>query len=91
VLLMSNSKHLTHDISNLVSLITKTKLGLSPCSSTLLASFVGREKGGIRGNEILLHLGVHEREMRALIHLGAIGVRLESKFCVLVSQNRIEL
>jgi hypothetical protein len=29
VLLMSNSKHLTHDISNLVSLITKTKLGLS--------------------------------------------------------------
>jgi hypothetical protein len=29
--------------------------------------------------------------MRALIHLGAIGVRLESKFCVLVSQNRIEL
>jgi hypothetical protein len=29
VLLMPNSKHLTHDISNLVSLITKTKLGLS--------------------------------------------------------------
>jgi hypothetical protein len=29
VLLMSNSKHLTHGISNLVSLITKTKLGLS--------------------------------------------------------------
>jgi hypothetical protein len=30
VLLMSNLKHLTHGISNLVSLITKTKLGLSP-------------------------------------------------------------
>jgi hypothetical protein len=30
VLLMPNSKHLTHGISNLVSLITKTKLGLSP-------------------------------------------------------------
>jgi hypothetical protein len=29
VLLMPNSKHLTHDISNLVSLITKTKLELS--------------------------------------------------------------
>jgi hypothetical protein len=29
VLLMPNSKHLTHGISNLVSLITKTKLGLS--------------------------------------------------------------
>jgi hypothetical protein len=29
MLLMLNSKHLTHDISNLVSLITKTKLGLS--------------------------------------------------------------
>jgi hypothetical protein len=29
---MSNSKHLTHDISNLVSLITKTKLGLAPRS-----------------------------------------------------------
>jgi hypothetical protein len=29
VLLMPNSKHLTHDISNLVSLITKTKLGFS--------------------------------------------------------------
>jgi hypothetical protein len=28
-LLMPNSKHLTHGISNLVSLITKTKLGLS--------------------------------------------------------------
>jgi hypothetical protein len=28
VLLMPNSKHLTHGISNLVSLITKTKLGL---------------------------------------------------------------
>jgi hypothetical protein len=28
VLLMPNSKHLTYDISNLVSLITKTKLGL---------------------------------------------------------------
>jgi hypothetical protein len=27
---MPNSKHLTHDISNLVSLITKTKFGLSP-------------------------------------------------------------
>jgi hypothetical protein len=26
---MPNSKHLTHGISNLVSLITKTKLGLS--------------------------------------------------------------
>jgi hypothetical protein len=26
---MPNSKHLTHDISNLVSLINKTKLGLS--------------------------------------------------------------
>jgi hypothetical protein len=30
VLLVPNSKHLTHGISNLVSLITKTKLGLSP-------------------------------------------------------------
>jgi hypothetical protein len=30
-LLMPNLKHLTHGISNLVSLITKTKLGLSPC------------------------------------------------------------
>jgi hypothetical protein len=30
VLLMPNSKHLTHGISNLVSLITKTKLRLSP-------------------------------------------------------------
>jgi len=29
VLLMPNSKHLTHDINNLVSLIYKTKLGLS--------------------------------------------------------------
>jgi hypothetical protein len=29
VLLMPNSFHLTHGISNLVSLITKTKLGLS--------------------------------------------------------------
>jgi hypothetical protein len=29
VLLMPNSKHLTHGISDLVSLITKTKLGLS--------------------------------------------------------------
>jgi hypothetical protein len=29
VLLVPNSKHLTHGISNLVSLITKTKLGLS--------------------------------------------------------------
>jgi hypothetical protein len=29
MLLMPNSKHLTHSISNLVSLITKTKLGLS--------------------------------------------------------------
>jgi hypothetical protein len=29
VLLIPNSKHLTHGISNLVSLITKTKLGLS--------------------------------------------------------------
>jgi hypothetical protein len=29
VLLMPNSKHLTHGISNLVSLITKTKVGLS--------------------------------------------------------------
>jgi hypothetical protein len=29
VLLMPKSKHLTHGISNLVSLITKTKLGLS--------------------------------------------------------------
>jgi hypothetical protein len=29
VLLMPNSKYLTHGISNLVSLITKTKLGLS--------------------------------------------------------------
>jgi hypothetical protein len=28
-LLMPNSKYLTHGISNLVSLITKTKLGLS--------------------------------------------------------------
>jgi hypothetical protein len=27
---MPTSKHLTHGISNLVSLITKTKLGLSP-------------------------------------------------------------
>jgi hypothetical protein len=32
-LLMPNSKRLTHGISNLVSLITKTKLGLSPTSS----------------------------------------------------------
>jgi hypothetical protein len=30
VLLMPNSNHLTYSISNLVSLITKTKLGLSP-------------------------------------------------------------
>jgi hypothetical protein len=29
VLLIPNSKYLTHGISNLVSLITKTKLGLS--------------------------------------------------------------
>jgi hypothetical protein len=29
---MPNSKHLTHVISNLVSLITKTKLGLSTAS-----------------------------------------------------------
>jgi hypothetical protein len=29
VLLMPNSKHLTYGINNLVSLITKTKLGLS--------------------------------------------------------------
>jgi hypothetical protein len=29
VLLMPNSKHLTYSINNLVSLITKTKLGLS--------------------------------------------------------------
>jgi hypothetical protein len=29
VLLMPNLKHLTYGISNLVSLITKTKLGLS--------------------------------------------------------------
>jgi hypothetical protein len=33
VLLMPNSKHLTHGISNLVSLITKTKLGLSPAEA----------------------------------------------------------
>jgi hypothetical protein len=32
---MANSKHLTHGISNLVSLITKTKLGLSECPADL--------------------------------------------------------
>jgi hypothetical protein len=32
-LLMPNSKHLTHGISNLVSLITKTKLGLSTATT----------------------------------------------------------
>jgi hypothetical protein len=35
VLLMPNSKHLTHGISNLVSLITKTKLGLSTPTCTI--------------------------------------------------------
>jgi hypothetical protein len=34
VLLMPNSQHLTHGISNLVSLITKTKLGLSTAWSS---------------------------------------------------------
>jgi hypothetical protein len=33
---MPNSKHLTHGISNLVSLITKTKLGLSAVEEVLL-------------------------------------------------------
>jgi hypothetical protein len=32
---MPNSKHLTHGISNLVSLITKTKLRLSLCQVSL--------------------------------------------------------
>jgi hypothetical protein len=32
---MPNSKHLTHGISNLVSLITKTKLGLSDVTPTV--------------------------------------------------------
>jgi hypothetical protein len=36
VLLMPNLNHLTHGISNLVSLITKTKLGLSHVSNYLL-------------------------------------------------------
>jgi hypothetical protein len=36
VLLMPNSKHLTHGISNLVSLITKTKLGLSDPYQTFM-------------------------------------------------------
>jgi hypothetical protein len=36
VLLMPNSKHLTRGISNLVSLITKTKLGLSSSPTYLL-------------------------------------------------------
>jgi hypothetical protein len=33
---MPNSKHLTHGISNLVSLITKTKLGLSAFTADIV-------------------------------------------------------
>jgi hypothetical protein len=35
---MPNSKHLTHGISNLVSLITKTKLGLSAAAAPWMGS-----------------------------------------------------
>jgi hypothetical protein len=35
---MPNSKHLTHGISNLVSLITKTKFGLSPTQRLMQAT-----------------------------------------------------
>jgi hypothetical protein len=43
---MPNSKHLTHGISNLVSLITKTKLGLSTTDQVSLT--VARQVGGVR-------------------------------------------
>jgi hypothetical protein len=38
---MPNSKHLTHGISNLVSLITKMKLGISPFTFDFLKAPVG--------------------------------------------------
>jgi hypothetical protein len=42
VLLMPNSNHLTHDISNLVLLITKTKLGLSSTKLRERESFLSK-------------------------------------------------
>jgi hypothetical protein len=42
---MPNSKHLTHGISNLVSLITKTKLGLST-ATTVSYTIMPRHFGG---------------------------------------------
>jgi hypothetical protein len=45
VLLMPNLNHLTHDISNLVSLITKTKLRLSAPTPTPLPPDARRPRG----------------------------------------------
>jgi hypothetical protein len=39
MLLMPSLKHFTHGISNLVSLITKTKLGLSHVSKNIIPYF----------------------------------------------------
>jgi hypothetical protein len=46
---MPNSKHLTHGISNLVSLITKTKLGLSPVIITM--EKIDRRRRGTEGKQ----------------------------------------
>jgi hypothetical protein len=50
---MPNSKHLTHGISNLVSLITKTKLGLSALALSALA--------GVKVAGSALRLRLHKR------------------------------
>jgi hypothetical protein len=47
---MPDSKHLTHGISNLVSLITKTKLGLSPGNNHVLMDN-WRPDGKVGGNQ----------------------------------------
>jgi hypothetical protein len=50
VLLMPNLNHLTHGISNLVSLIIKTKLGLSPAQDDVGG---GESSEGDRGGKVV--------------------------------------
>jgi hypothetical protein len=50
---MPNSKHLTHGISNLVSLITKTKLGLSTISEAVVRETVASNEHAAAGSPTL--------------------------------------
>jgi hypothetical protein len=67
---MPNSKHLTHGISNLVSLITKTKLGLSVIQ-------LAKEAGATEENERqwigVLMITQNEVAMRIFIKSEAKG------------------